>query len=514
MTKPLLIALPIAKVTCMEDRAQVERRGEVELPPGVQRLKVHDVSMLAVERSLRVELNGAKLHDAKLVRRWREEPKGGLDEDATALRKKAHALQQELDACRDDVGRLTIRRDLVQKARAEIYREIQEATGAGKSDPAQWSGRLTEVSAQLEKIEDELRTRSLNQTWLQHRVFEASAAVSASEERKSSLKCALELTVESAGGRASVRATYLVPCAVWRPAYRATLVGEMVKLESEAIVWQRSGEDWAGVELLCSTARPTLGTTPPSLSVDRISTRAKRTEEKKVVDVAVREEVIQSAGAGGAAATAQLPGLDDGGETRLLKAPSKATVPSDGQPYRVPLSAFDARARLERVCSPELTPLVSLVAKFPNSGATVLLAGPVDLLRSSGFVGRTKLKFAGQGEAVTLSFGSDDGLRVVRDVEEKREEARLTGRKTTKKTVKLFVSNAGGEAARVVLEERVPVSEVKEVEISVVRGECKPEPGPVSKDGIARIELDCPANSQQEAAFVWELQAASKVAGL
>lgn len=512
MTTP--IELPVAKVTCMEDRAQVERRGEVELAAGIHHLKVNDVSVLAVERSLRVELSGAKLIDARLVRRWREAPKGGLEADASALKKKAHSLEQELKACLDDVGRLSIRRELVQKARAEIYREIQESTGAGKTDAEHWSRRLEEVGAQGEKTEEELRMRSLNQLSLQHRLNEASKSVATSEERTPKLECALELTVDSPGGKASLRSTYLVPCAVWRPAYRATLAADTVKLESEAIVWQRTGEAWNDVELLCSTSRPTLGTAPPSLSPDRIATRDKRSEEKKAVDVTVREEVIQTSGEGGVTASAQLPGLDDGGETRMLAASSRATVPSDGQPHRIALSSFEATAKFERLCSPELTPLISMVARFPNAGTNVLLSGPVDLIRNSGFVGRAQLKFAGQNETVVLSFGSEDGLRVVRTVEEKKDEARLTGRKTTTKTVKLFVSNASGESARVVLEERVPVSEVKEVEVAVLNEKCSPDPGALSKDGVARIELDCPANSQQEAKFVWELQAAAKVAGL
>lgn len=510
-----LIPLPVTKVTCMEDRAQIERRGDAELAAGTHQVKVHDVSPLAVERSLRVEVTGGRLIDAKLVRRWHEGPKGGIAADASDLKKKAHALEQQLRACADDIARLNVRRELVVKARAEIYREIQESVGAGKTDPAAWSQRLAQVGAQLETVEDTLRTRGLEQTWLQHRVRESNHALAVSEQRPTALKCALELTIESAGGKASIRATYLAPCAVWRPAYRATLGADTVKLESEAIVWQSTGEAWNDVELLCSTARPTLGTTPPQLAPDYIGARPKRSEEKKVVDVAIREEVIQSAGEGGVAAAASMPGLDDGGETRLLKALAKVSIPSDGQPHRVPLSSFDAKAKLERLGTAELSPLISMVARFPNAGPHVLLAGPVDLLRQSGFVGRAQMKFAGQNETVVLSFGSEDGLRVVRKVDEKREEARITGRKTTTRTVTLFVSNASAEDARVVLEERIPVSEVKEVEVQVRQKESSPGwPAAANKDGVVRIELDLAANSQQEAKFVWELQAASKVAGL
>src|SRR5439155_21982376 len=129
--------------------------------------------------------------------------------------------------------------------------------------------------------------------------------------------------------------------------------------------------------------RPTLGASPPLLFDDRLSMREKTSSERQVVDVAVREEEIRNVGDAAAAAASQMPGLDDGGEVRVLVAPQKATVPSDGQPHRVGLSSFEAKAKVDRLCAPEISPLVSLVARFDNAGAHVLLAGPVDLVRQS-----------------------------------------------------------------------------------------------------------------------------------
>jgi hypothetical protein len=53
---------------------------------------------------------------------------------------------------------------------------------------------------------------------------------------------------------------------------------------------------------LLSTARPTLGTSPPSLVEDRIATRPKAQQEKRVVQVSLREQVGEGGlpGAGGA----------------------------------------------------------------------------------------------------------------------------------------------------------------------------------------------------------------------
>jgi hypothetical protein len=41
------ISLPVTRVVVMEDRAQVERRGEVELEGGPQRLEVHGLGLVA-----------------------------------------------------------------------------------------------------------------------------------------------------------------------------------------------------------------------------------------------------------------------------------------------------------------------------------------------------------------------------------------------------------------------------------------------------------------------------------
>jgi hypothetical protein len=70
---------------------------------------------------------------------------------------------------------------------------------------------------------------------------------------------------------------------------------------------------------------------------------------------------------------------------------------------------------------------------------------------------------------VKLSFGNEDGLQVLRERNEKVDTALLTGKQTTTNRVKLSHSNMGTTRQRVVVEERIPVSEVKEVEAALPR---------------------------------------------
>jgi uncharacterized protein (TIGR02231 family) len=305
--------IPVTRVVVMEDRAQVERRGTVELDAGVTRVEVGGLPLVAVDRSLQVEVQGATLVDAKLVRRWREKRKGGLPADASDLRKRVEALRLEIEKKTDEVSLLKARAELLDATRGDLLRAIAEGAGAGKSALTKWTEQLEALSKRQADVDEALRRARREVSELERRRGEADLALFTAEEKERDLECALALALEGQG-TATVRASYLVPCAVWRPAYRATLKGESVLLEAEAVVWQRTGETWKDVQLQLSTARPTLGTTPPSLSEDRLALRPKQDVEKRVVDVAIRAELIQSAGETGG--EAELPGLDDGGEAR------------------------------------------------------------------------------------------------------------------------------------------------------------------------------------------------------
>src|SRR6478752_5942062 len=63
------IELPVAKVTLLEDRAQVRRAGKVNVATGHNRLALYGVSPVVQDVSLRVEIVGpAKMLDARVRR--------------------------------------------------------------------------------------------------------------------------------------------------------------------------------------------------------------------------------------------------------------------------------------------------------------------------------------------------------------------------------------------------------------------------------------------------------------
>ncbi|HEX7842140.1 MAG TPA: mucoidy inhibitor MuiA family protein, partial [Kofleriaceae bacterium] len=263
---------------------------------------------------------------------------------------------------------------------------------------------------------------------------------------------------------------YIVPGAAWRPYHRATLVRgpdaaspATVEWQTTACVWQATGEDWDGVRLVFSLERPSLGVEPPELTDDELGARRR----PDTVIVEAREHEHHTTGLGGeqAGQAAQVPGIDDGGIGVTLTAP-RATIAADGAPHRVPVGGFTSAARIDLVAIPVRSPWVHVRARLVNTGAAPLLAGPVDLVMSSGYVGKTEIGFVAPSEKLYLGFGPEADVRIHRAETSARDDAGLLGGwnvQTVRVAVRL--SNLGTSRREVVVTERIPISEIEQVEV-------------------------------------------------
>lgn len=137
---------------------------------------------------------------------------------------------------------------------------------------------------------------------------------------------------------------------------------------------------------------------------DRMNIR----EKDKRIAVEMRDRAVETTGlgAGTRSETIDLPGVDDGGEVRTLRAPSKADIPSDGNPYRVPLFQFQSSAQIDRILMPEMALEVVLKSEQTNNSTLPILAGPVDLVRSTEYIGRTTVSFMSNCDPARVSVNS------------------------------------------------------------------------------------------------------------
>jgi uncharacterized protein (TIGR02231 family) len=195
----------------------------------------------------------------------------------------------------------------------------------------------------------------------------------------------------------------------------------------------------------------------------------------------------------------------------------------------VPLGAHAAPAEVTLVAMPERSPCAFTRSRQVNGGRP-LLAGPVDLVRDHGQVGRTSVLYVAGGERFELGWGPDPELRLHREEERLREEpGLLQSAKVTRVQVVVRLSNLGATPRTVEVVERVPVSELDKVEIVVTPPEGWSPPTlateraagvelvtarSVDGDGLVRWQVTLPPRGRRMVALEYRVRADSGVVGL
>lgn len=502
------IALPVADVIVLEDRAQILRRGRVTLAAGANRLAVAGLAPLLADKTLvgaspapGVRIADVRVRRERLAREARPAELAAIEERLRRLQAEAERLGHEERSLDSVDGQLGALRQL-------LLAEAVVDTAWARAAPAFWLERLREI----EMREDggaAIRTRlALRRRAISREAQDLERQRQILANPGADTACTAELLVEAAGaGEVELTLAYVVPNACWRPCYVARLLKDQVHLDAEACVWQRTGEDWRGVRLRLSTERLDLGSDPPTLAADRLRLQPKAQQ----VVVEERDRAREDTGGAAGAPAAELPGVDDGGEARLLQAPGAHDLAGDGLPHRVPLFGFTAPAKVRLVVRAELVEAAILASVQANTAPQPLLAGPVELIRDGGAAGRSTLLFTAPGAEFELGWGAEPELRVSRDAWQKDEEPGMLGSwRTSERQVRVGLANLGTAAHAVEIEERIPVSEVAQVKIEFDAGKTNPKATP-DADGIVRWNLIVSARGQANADLQWKMSTKDSV---
>lgn len=497
----------IQRVVLLEDRAYLERRGTIALEAGSSQFCTR-VSGLIVDRTATARVLSqapVRILDLSVVRVQVPHPQA-VPADLERLAQEVDELGRQLQRLGDDI--LDLSQQLVSLGQLAHHWLSEIAQNAEEGNEESWALEWRELEesertllVQQHQLQEQ---RDLTQQDWQQRSAELERRRALSPDWQAELcltvaaesPCTLEFALD-----------YCVPGACWRPAYQAHWQAEDIALHYQACVWQNTGEDWEEAQLFFSTRRPSLGARPPLLGRDILQLQAR---QKEVV-VAARDEEIRSAGPGRQQVSQDLPGIDDGGEILLLAAPQPATVKADGEPVRVALDQFSCPLQLRHVVQAEICPEVVVVSALSNLGRYPLLAGPVDLVREGGLAGRTQLAYVARQEGFSLSWGPDSLVRVRREVQRgKEEKVDMLGSWLSQHfEVTLFLGNLTSQSRVLEVTERVPVSEVRQVEVVLDPQSVQPD-----ADGLVRWRVELGPHQRQQLKLGYTLRRRKEVSGL
>lgn len=312
---------------------------------------------------------------------------------------------------------------------------------------------------------------------------------------------ALLMTVAGGG---TVTITTFVGEAGWAPSYDIRLDQAAGKLAFERYVsvHQASGEDWRGVALTLSTARPSERTDPSTLWPDY---RRIGPPEPPVVMMAAPKSARMEDMEGGFTApvveAAIAPGMsmEMQGETVTYTYPTAVDIRDGVEDLRLKLDELSRDVTVLAEAVPMLDTTAYRVAEGRNTGDEPLLPGPAVLWLDGAVVGATELPLIAAGDKLRLGFGAIDGLRLKRIIPQANEGDRGFISKSNQRveTAEISVENLTAHDWPMRVIDRVPYGDQEDLQISFKASPLASVADYDDKRGLLAWEFDLGAGKSQ-----------------
>lgn len=282
-----------------------------------------------------------------------------------------------------------------------------------------------------------------------------------------------------AAGSGTVALTYALPGASWQPVYDVygTPSAPSLTVTLSAMVHQTTGEDWSGVALSLSTARPARGLAPPPLDPfwiqppQPVYARAAKERASYVVDgfglddddgasFYVEEEAVIDA-----PMPADLPppmvvqqaSVASSGAVVRFDVPGASFVPGDGARRKLLVSSVEQPVAWQHEVVSRQAQAAFVVATGDWGGAWPLLPGAASVFSSGAFVGTAQIPSVGPGGELRVGFGQDESVVVkLTTVTHEDGVADWLGRALLTRRYRTTVSNGGDAPVQLVLRDVLP----------------------------------------------------------
>ncbi|MEG4144423.1 mucoidy inhibitor MuiA family protein [Microcoleus sp. Pol12B5] len=486
----------ISKVTVYTDRALVTRRGTVSLTGNERELAIASVPATLDTESVRATGAGTvavRLLGVRTETVFSSEPVG----DRTAeLTQQIQELQTQRRGINDKITARKIQLKFVEGLSEKSVGFFSSGIAkqqVGLNDTGELlnflgTNYLKYVSAiaQHEKQQQELdnQIEALRQQLWQ--------VQSPDSQQSFNIIVAIE---PSGSGNFELEVSYVVRRANWTPLYdlRVNTTNNQINLNYLAEVNQNTGEDWTGVALTLSTAKPGMGTLPPKLQpwfIDIVHPRSARSRqilmkptratagaemERDYMELEMETEAqfAMMAGDGAAAAPESIAAqtaiaqVSIEGGTVSFQVGGNTNIPSDGTPHKVTIFSENYPFKPEYIAVPRLVSFAYLQAVVVNplTGAT-LLPGKANIFRDNTFVGSVQLENVSPGQEYKVNLGIDERLKIERELVERQVDKKLIGQQRRMSyAYRLNVTNLQQVQVHLTLKEQLPVSRNEQIKV-------------------------------------------------
>ena len=404
----------VTGVTIFPWGAQVTREVTVTAPEGAHDLVIPDLPINTDASSLR--LTGDVKFGAVSLATGRQAATADLTDPALkAAQDEVEALEKALATKQSAIAAIRLK---VRAAEEEISFLRGLTLGAGTSPDG-----LRDVA---KMVGEEVLTAATAAHAAEEEAKAAEAAlksdVDALERAKQAL-AALENPAPTATlsarieGSGTLTITTFTGDARWRPAYDLRLDSSAgtLSVERSVLVSQSSGEDWSGVDLTLSTARPNERAAPSEIwpRLVQANEPVVYSPAPKVARTMDAMEIADSPVGGYAASVTEQLSMEAQGQTVVYRYASPVDLRDGVEDLRLSLGELALPADLHAEAVPISDQTAYVVATATNTGE-LLLPGEAVLYEDGALKGSMQLPLIASGDEIRAGFGAIEGIKVKR----------------------------------------------------------------------------------------------------
>ena len=272
---------------------------------------------------------------------------------------------------------------------------------------------------------------------------------------------------------AKIELSYLISNVGWQPFYdiRVKDTKSPVSIMCKANITQSTGEDWRNVMLKLTTANPAEGGNKPELQtnwlkfyepIQRQMLSVKRkddTNEPRMANMQMADGAVPATYAGATIAETTI------NTEFTVNTPSN--IPSDNAAHSVDLTVLSLPAEYIYQAIPKLDKKAFVTARVAANDLINNLQGEANVYFDGTFTGNTYINSTAE-DTLTLSLGRDKRIQIERKkLKEFSSKSFFGSTKTESNTWEMTIRNTRKEPIKILLEDQVPVSTDKEIEVKL-----------------------------------------------
>jgi uncharacterized protein (TIGR02231 family) len=505
------IVAPITAVTLYSDRATVTRSVTIALAAGHQQIELTHLPGRLDEGSIRLSATASgemTINGLELQRHFGDTIAAPQEQDLT----------QQLQAAEDERELLRSRLKALESQARFIDNLSQLPTSRDRpspllQSPSEWAdawqvigqGMSDTLAAQL-TINQQIRQLNQLITRLQQQLQQLRTG------RRDTLSARIDATMATAS-EATFHLSYQIHGAHWQPVYDAHLESRSATLTitQGAVIEQRPGEDWHGVALTLSTARPAAGTSMAELApwwieLERLQPRM---AEEAATSRMMMAPVMLEGNDLAIAASETAPRVEVGDFAVTYHVAGPVSLVADGRRQRLHLAQFSLPAQLSGRTTPRVDPNVWLHVASHYNGTATLLAGEWHLYRDGALIGKELRTHITPASPLALDFGVDDNVVVKSHLlrDERGQKGLFQRSQRLVRDYRFELTNRHPRAISITVYDQLPVARDKEIKVELLEGSTQPlQRDSDNRAGVMQWAVDLAAEQQQTLRFGYSVE--------